>query len=90
VWKRLASQSNEQGNMVQTVYCLTRVLRMTPDDVNARWDRALLYARMGDIRKVWEYSKCVPCMWSMAHIYMSRDSQLPPCASSVLCAHTAS
>jgi general transcription factor 3C polypeptide 3 (transcription factor C subunit 4) len=52
VWRKLAGESADQGNLTQAIYCLSRVIRIDPDDAVSRWDRALLLVRTGDHRKV--------------------------------------
>jgi hypothetical protein len=59
VWRRLAGESHEQGNLTQAIYCLSRVVRIMPEDAEVRWDRALLLARTGDHKKVPPLSLCV-------------------------------
>ena len=50
-WKRLAALSTELGFFRQAIYCLSRVLRSAKKDVDARWDRAVLYAETGETRR---------------------------------------
>ncbi|GAB4822338.1 hypothetical protein N2152v2_009384 [Parachlorella kessleri] len=54
LWKRLAEMSSEQGLVRQAIYCLTQILRRDKDDLDARYDRALLYAELEDDRKAIE------------------------------------
>jgi len=54
LWKRLAKLSSEQGNARQAIYCLSKVVRMDHDDMDARWDRAVLYAEINEPRKAAE------------------------------------
>ncbi|PSC75147.1 general transcription factor 3C polypeptide 3 isoform X1 [Micractinium conductrix] len=54
LWKRLAQLSTEQGLIRQAVYCYSQVLKRDKEDVDARYDRAMLYADMGESRKATE------------------------------------
>ena len=54
LWRQLAHESATQGNSRQAIYCLTRVLRLEPDDPHARWDRSVLYHEVGEARKAVE------------------------------------
>ncbi|BBN06711.1 general transcription factor 3C polypeptide 3 (transcription factor C subunit 4) [Marchantia polymorpha subsp. ruderalis] len=54
LWKRLASWSMEQGNIGQVIYCLTKAVKADPDDVDAKWDRASLFAEHNDYQKAAE------------------------------------
>eukprot|EP00850_Spirogloea_muscicola_P009520 SM000053S17477 [mRNA] locus=s53:596285:603110:+ [translate_table: standard] len=51
LWKRLAAWSMEEGNASQAIYCLKKVIRFDPEDMDARWDRALLYAELLDFER---------------------------------------
>ncbi|GFR52663.1 hypothetical protein Agub_g15257, partial [Astrephomene gubernaculifera] len=51
LWKRLASMSTELGFYRQAVYCLSKVIARDRGDLDALWDRAVLYAQVGDIDK---------------------------------------
>lgn len=35
----------------QAIYCLTKVIARNKDDLDARWDRAVLYAEVGETYK---------------------------------------
>ncbi|GIM11145.1 hypothetical protein Vretimale_14678, partial [Volvox reticuliferus] len=50
-WKRLASMSTELGFYRQAVYCLTKAINRNRTDLDALWDRAVLYAQVGDTDK---------------------------------------
>ncbi|KAL3694342.1 hypothetical protein R1sor_007993 [Riccia sorocarpa] len=54
LWKRLASWSMEQGNVGQVIYCLTKAVKADPDDVDAKWDRASLFAEHHEYQKAAE------------------------------------
>jgi len=54
LWKRLATMSSDQGLIRQAVYCYTQVLRRDKDDLDSRYDRALLYAEIEDNKKAIE------------------------------------
>jgi len=54
IWRALAQQSVALGNSRQAIYCLTRVLRLEPEDPHARWDRSILYSEIGELRKAAE------------------------------------
>lgn len=51
LWKHLATLSTELGFLRQAVYCLTKVLAYDRDDLDATWDRAVLYAELGELRR---------------------------------------
>lgn len=44
----------EQGNIGQVIYCLTKAVKADPDDVDAKWDRASLFAEHNDYQKAAE------------------------------------
>jgi tetratricopeptide (TPR) repeat protein len=50
-WRSLAERAVALGDARTGIYCLTRVLRVLPGDPHARWDRAMLYAEVGEHRK---------------------------------------
>lgn len=52
LWRRLAAMSQEQGFHRQAIYCLNRVLASDRSDLGAQWDRACLFALIGENRKV--------------------------------------
>ncbi|KAK8946653.1 hypothetical protein KSP39_PZI007023 [Platanthera zijinensis] len=51
LWKKLISWSIEQGNFGQVRYCLTKAITADPKDIGLRFDRALLYAELGEYQK---------------------------------------
>jgi len=52
LWRRLAAMSQEQGFFRQAIYCLNRVLFTNRNDLGAQWDRIVLFATIGEHRKV--------------------------------------
>ena len=52
LWRRLAAMSQEQGFFRQAIYCLNRVLFTNRSDLSAQWDRIVLFATIGEHRKV--------------------------------------
>ena len=44
--------SQEQGFFRQAIYCLNRVLFTNRNDLGAQWDRIVLFATIGEHRKV--------------------------------------
>ena len=54
LWRRLADMSSKQGLVRQAVYCLTQVTKRDRDDVDARFDCALLLSSLGQRRKAIE------------------------------------
>eukprot|EP00803_Ostreobium_quekettii_P007609 evm.model.scf_98.11 EVM.evm.TU.scf_98.11 scf_98:86739-94967(-) len=54
LWKRLALVSTEVGFLRQAIYCLTRVIKRDSDDLDAQWDRALLYAEVKELGRATE------------------------------------
>lgn len=57
LWKRLAAMSTDHHLVRQAVYCYSQVLKRDREDVDARFDRALLYAELEDHKKV----RCALC-----------------------------
>lgn len=53
-WRALAERASGLDDARTAIYCLTRVLRCEPGDAHARWDRAMLYAEVGEPRKALE------------------------------------
>jgi general transcription factor 3C polypeptide 3 (transcription factor C subunit 4) len=53
-WRRLAARAAAAGDARAAVYCLSRGLRAEPGCPHARWDRAMLYAELGEHRKALE------------------------------------
>ncbi|KAL4427748.1 hypothetical protein ABPG75_001837 [Micractinium tetrahymenae] len=54
LWKRLATLSTDQGQIRQAIYCFSQVLKRDKEDLEARYDRAMLYADMGENKKAIE------------------------------------
>ncbi|KAI7842713.1 hypothetical protein COHA_003644 [Chlorella ohadii] len=54
LWKRLAQLSTQQGLVRQAIYCYTQILKRDKEDLDARYDRAMLYADMEENRKAIE------------------------------------
>lgn len=52
IWRRLATLSAELGHVRQAIYCLGCVVRRDKDDLDARYDRAMLFLHVHDTRKV--------------------------------------
>lgn len=48
MWRRLATMSTDLAFYRQAIYCMGRVLRLEPGDLDARWDRAVLHAQAGN------------------------------------------
>eukprot|EP00798_Chlamydomonas_sp_ICE-L_P009988 gene9988-7869_t len=51
LWKRLAALSTEVGLFRQAIYCLSRVIRRSKGDLDALWDRAVLYAEVNELER---------------------------------------
>lgn len=58
-WQEIAKMARENGNLRQTVYCLDRTIRLNPEDVVARFERAMAYAQLGSYPKALEGLKLV-------------------------------
>lgn len=43
--------STEAGFFRQAIYCLCKVVQRARDDLDAQWDRAVLYAEIGETRR---------------------------------------
>lgn len=50
-WRRLAKLSADHGMLRQAIYCLTKLLARARGDLDAQWDRAVLYAQVGEPRQ---------------------------------------
>jgi general transcription factor 3C polypeptide 3 (transcription factor C subunit 4) len=51
LWRRLAALSTEVGFFRQAIYCLCKVIHRAREDMEALWDRAVLYAEIGETRR---------------------------------------
>jgi general transcription factor 3C polypeptide 3 (transcription factor C subunit 4) len=60
----------EQGNVGQVIYCLTKAIKADPEDVDAKWDRASLFAGRN------EYAKAAE---SFEQILLQRPSDVEVC-----------
>jgi hypothetical protein len=60
LWRRLAAMSTEAGFFRQAIYCLCKVVQRVRDDLDAQWDRAVLYAEIGETRR-WGCRLCALC-----------------------------
>lgn len=54
LWKRLALLSREQGQPRQAIYCFTKAIRQAPDDMDAIWDRSIIYGEIKQYKKAIE------------------------------------
>jgi general transcription factor 3C polypeptide 3 (transcription factor C subunit 4) len=54
LWRRVASMSIKHGLIPQAEYCLGQVIRRDKEDIDARFERALLFIRLGQERKAVE------------------------------------
>lgn len=54
LWRRVASMSLKHGLIPQAEYCLGQVIRRDKEDIDARFERALLFIRLGQERKAVE------------------------------------
>jgi hypothetical protein len=52
LWRRLAKMSSDQGFMRQAIYCYNKVVAANKADLDALWDRAVLYSNVDEPRKV--------------------------------------
>jgi hypothetical protein len=52
LWRRLAKMSSDQGFMRQAIYCYNRVIAADKGDLDALWDRAVLYSNVDQPRRV--------------------------------------
>ncbi|CAH1771186.1 436_t:CDS:2, partial [Entrophospora sp. SA101] len=46
LWKRLDHSAAHQA-----IYCFSKAIRCDPNDVDAIWDRSMLYAEIGEYKK---------------------------------------
>lgn len=53
-WRRVSEMSQKEGNLKQAIYCLTRLLRIQPNNYQVIFERALLYQQVGLIKKALE------------------------------------
>ncbi|KAK9844168.1 hypothetical protein WJX81_006772 [Elliptochloris bilobata] len=51
LWHRLATLSTELGFVRQAIYCLGKVIARDKEDLDARWDRAVLYQEVNEHRR---------------------------------------
>jgi general transcription factor 3C polypeptide 3 (transcription factor C subunit 4) len=51
VWRDLGARSRQAGLLQQAIYCFTSALGVNRNDVDALWDRAVLYGETGQIMK---------------------------------------
>ncbi|CAK9164964.1 unnamed protein product [Ilex paraguariensis] len=51
LWKLLVSWSLEQENTGQAMYCLSKAIMADPSDISLKFDRALLYIKLGVYEK---------------------------------------
>ena len=49
-WRRLAKMSADHGMLRQAIYCLTKLVARRRGDEDAAWDRAVMYAQVGEHR----------------------------------------
>ena len=51
VWKDLGARSRDRGLLQQAIYCYTQAFRADKNDIEAVWDRAILYTESGKNRQ---------------------------------------
>lgn len=49
-WRGLAERCHALHDLRGATYCLFRVLKADPTDANARWDRAMLFTELGELK----------------------------------------
>ncbi|TPX37605.1 hypothetical protein SmJEL517_g00634 [Synchytrium microbalum] len=47
LWKKIAVDSRQIGNLDQAIYCINKAVRLDKEDLNAQWDRAVLLIERG-------------------------------------------
>ena len=66
LWRRLAKMSSDQGFMRQAIYCYNKVIAANKADLDAQWDRAVLYSNVDEPRKVTSMWPRPPVRWLAA------------------------
>ncbi|KAM1165030.1 hypothetical protein PS2_024268 [Malus domestica] len=51
IWELLFDQFNKRGNSHDVIYCLSRAISAYLENMNLKFDRALLYVKLGDYQK---------------------------------------
>ncbi|KAM1512880.1 hypothetical protein ACFX1Z_024386 [Malus domestica] len=51
LWELLFDRFNKRGNSHYAIYCLSRAISADPKNMNLKFDRALLYVKLGDYQK---------------------------------------
>ena len=58
LWRRVALLSGKLRQYPLAIDCLSRVIRLDPDDIGAKWDRAVWYHQVREMilekRKSWQ------------------------------------
>jgi len=54
LWRRVALLSGQLQQYPLAIDCLSRVVRLDPDDLGAKWDRAVWYHQVGEYKKAVE------------------------------------
>jgi hypothetical protein len=66
LWRRLAKMSSDQGFMRQAIYCYNKVVAANKADLDALWDRAVLYSNVDEPRKVPRMKPPLQRLWAAA------------------------
>ncbi|RIA81283.1 hypothetical protein C1645_790738 [Glomus cerebriforme] len=51
LWKRLGLLSKNHNAIHQAIYCFSKAIRCDHNDVDAIWDRSILYSEIGELKK---------------------------------------
>ncbi|CAB4401438.1 unnamed protein product [Rhizophagus irregularis] len=51
LWKRLGLLSKNHNSIHQAIYCFSKAIRCDNNDVDAIWDRSILYSEIGEFKK---------------------------------------
>ncbi|DBB12946.1 TPA: hypothetical protein ACH3X3_005694 [Trebouxia sp. C0006] len=51
VWKRIAKMSTDLGYLRQAIYCLKNAINRDKNDLDAKWDKAVLHSEIDEPRK---------------------------------------
>eukprot|EP01117_Protostelium_nocturnum_P020085 TRINITY_DN8887_c0_g1_i1.p1 TRINITY_DN8887_c0_g1~~TRINITY_DN8887_c0_g1_i1.p1 ORF type:complete len:914 (+),score=326.92 TRINITY_DN8887_c0_g1_i1:57-2798(+) len=54
LWIRLANISRENEKYRQAIYCLTKAIKINPENTDAIWERAILYSDIHDYKRAIE------------------------------------
>jgi hypothetical protein len=81
LWRRLAKMSSDQGFMRQAIYCYNKVVAANKADLDALWDRAVLYSNVDEPRKVSQMRPPLHFLWASGQQIDKAWAPHPRCAA---------